>query len=725
MANNKQLNFSHPSFQTAVSQYQSGNLQLAETLLKMMPDNSAALHLLAVIFCRQGHYEFALDPLERAIEIESDVTDYHYQLGIAYAQLKRWNDAVNCFRKAVKLSPSLTSAHNNIGSMLRELHQLDDAANAFQRAIHLKSDYLLAHHNLGNLYCEQKKFLLAEQCFRNALALNPGYVDAHHGLAKVLENQGKVNEAVACYLALLASGDHTVSTYNNLGNIYAQQDQYDEAVALFAKALDIDPKSAETYCNLGFTYVMQGKLGDAIETLGRAIRLKPDLAMTHLNLSGALGSLSRYEEAIALLRSFMAINPNDFEIHSNLLFLSQFVDSLTPSNLFNEHLQFSERFEMPYKGLWRSHDNSQNPRKRLKIAYISADFRSHAVATFIEPVLAKHDKSEFEVYCYYNHPRHDAVTVRIQSFADHWVPCLNLSDDQLAERIRQDGIDILIDLSGHTGGNRLLTFSRKPAPVQMTYLGYPGTSGLSAMDYRITDCYADPKGAEEYYSEKLIRLPDSLCCYQPVVDMPEVSPLPALANGYITFGSFNNGNKIDQHAIALWARILVALPTSRLLMATIPEGDRRVWIAKRFEEEGVASNRIDFYGKLPAREFHLLFQKVDIALDPLLITGGTTTCESLWMGVPVIVLVGQRFIHRVGYSFLSSAGLSHFGVLTKEEYVRIALETAADIPRLAKLRDSMRAQIATSPLMDQTRFTLNIENAYRQAWVTWCNSPEQ
>jgi len=337
-------------------------------------------------------------------------------------------------------------------------------------------------------------------------------------------------------------------------------------------------------------------------------------------------------------------------------------------------------------------------------------------------VLANHNKDRIEICCYYNHTQHDEFTDRLAGYADHWLDCKDMTDEQLAERIRSDQIDILVDLAGHTAHNRMLTFARKPAPVQITYLGYPGTSGLSAMDYRLTDGCADPAGSEAYYTEKLLRLPDSLCCYQPGKDMPEVSALPAQQNGYVTFGSFNNFNKLSGPCIELWAQLLLAVPKSRLLMVTVPEGSSRQRLAEQFAALGVSSERLEFHGKLPSREFHQAFQRADIALDPIPVTGGTTTCESLWMGLPVIVLVGARYISRVGYSFLSAAGMSEFAAHSAQDYIEVARKLAGDLPRLAQLRAGMRAQMAKSPLVDEVAFTRNLEEIYREIWIEWCGT---
>jgi protein O-GlcNAc transferase len=709
-------------FQSAVGLYQSGQLQEAVAILKGMPDHPDALYLSGIILHLQGQCDLAITALTSAIQLQANVPAYYSQLGIIYAQLNRGEDAYNCFRQIVVLLPDDAFAHNNLGNSLKELSRLDEAKTAFENALRLKPDYALAYNNLGNIYLAQDKPELAAQSFKNALTITPGFTDAHNNFGIALEKMGELDEAVAAYLALLNNGVADVRTYNNLGNAYMAQGKPNDAIKIFQNALLLDSGCAETYCNVGYALIVIGKLSEAHEQLSRAIQLNPELPIAYLNLSGARCGLGKYEEAITCLRKAMEIKPDNPDIYSNLLFVSQFLHTLAPVDLFAEHLQFAHHFEKPVRSTWQKHGNARDQAKRIKIAYVSADFRAHAVATFIEPILANHDKEQVEVFCYYNHLQHDAVTDRIEGLSDHWRPCLGWSDELLAARIRDDGIDILIDLSGHTGGSRLLTFARKPSPVQITYLGYPGTTGLSSMDYRITDGHADTTESEQFYSETLLRLPDSLCCYRPVPGMPEVSILPALKNGYVTFGSFNNSNKIDLRTIHLWAQVMAAIPSSRLVMVTIPEGARRDLILSQFESEGVTRERIDFYGALPATQFHRLFQQVDIALDPLLITGGTTTCESMWMGVPVIVLVGQRFLHRVGYSFLCSAGLPQYGANTSEEYINIAVAAAADLQGLALLRANMREQLIASPLMDQKKFVRNFEKTLRNVWVDWCSS---
>jgi protein O-GlcNAc transferase len=568
---------------------------------------------------------------------------------------------------------------------------------------------------------QAEQFQEAERLYRLVLLAEPLHAEANHNLGIIAVQVGQVRSALPYLQIALENAPAVAQHWMSYIDAMLMLDMADVAQTILIQGLQQGlPAYVNAYYNLGICFHAQGRYHDAVLNYRKALEVDPQHFKTCNNLGETLSAEGKSDEAIEYFEKALKIKPDYLCAHSNLLLRMQYSKSMTRPQVFARHIAFSTAFEAPLKAGWRIATNVSDPCRRLKIGYVSADFRAHAVASFISPILANHDKDRFDVYCYYNYPHNDVVSERLQMLSDHWFDCTKLTDDQLAERIRVDGIDVLIDLSGHTAGNRLLTFARKPAPVQLTYLGYPGTSGLSAMDYRITDAYADLDGSGQYYAEKLLYLPDSLCCYQPTLGMPDVAPLPALRNGYITFGSFNNSSKIDQCAIDLWAEILRALPSSRLLMATIPLGERGEWVLQQFEQAGVARSRIDLYGTLPMQQFHALYERVDLALDPLLITGGTTTCESLWMGVPVIVMVGQSFIHRVGYSFLCSAGLPHYAAATLDEYVQVALAAAADIPLLAKVRAGMRMQLAASPLMDQVRFTRNFENALRRAWSEWC-----
>jgi len=594
----------------------------------------------------------------------------------------------------------------------RKFAEMENTASALL-GLHPNSGF--AWRALGAaLRMQNKEALYALQ---RAAALLPNDSDAFNNLGNALRDSGRVDEAMASFRRALALRPDFPEANNNLGNAFREIGRLDNAVACFRRALAQRPGFPEANNNLGLVLQDVGQLNDAVASYRAALSVNPDFAEAHSNLGNALKDLGRLDEAVASCRRALELSPGTAKAHDNLLMALQFQSTIAAQDLFEAHKRFGEQVEPALKPHWPAHANSRDPDKRLKIGYVSGDFREHAVAYFIEPVLANHDKTQVEVFCYANSRVQDGVTARLIAAADHWQVCVGMSDDELAQRIRADGIDILVDLSGHTAYNRLLTFARKPAPIQITYLGYLGSSGLSAMDYRLTDRYAEPEGCDSYYTEKLLRLPDSQWCFRPQEDAgvaAPLAPLPALAHGYLTFGAFNNINKVSRESIALWASLLRSLPSSRLLMVALPE--MRQSLAERFLAHGVAANRIDFCGKMTPGEFRRTLQQVDISLDPFPINGATTTCESLWQGVPVLNLVGERFLSRNGLSVLSAAGLPEFAAATQEEYIQIATTLANDLPRLAEIRTGMRERLKGSPLLDQQRFTRNLESIYRDGW---------
>jgi predicted O-linked N-acetylglucosamine transferase (SPINDLY family) len=505
-----------------------------------------------------------------------------------------------------------------------------------------------------------------------------------------------------------------------LGNALRDIGDYAGALESFQQALRFQTKSVETLMNLGNVLREFGRADEAMQSLRRALELNPQFVEACSNLGNLLLDCGQLEEAFSYHKQAIERAPDFADLRNNYLMSLQYDARLSRQDIFTAHREFGERFELPLKPQWPNHAQKGDPNKRLKIGYVSGDFRRHAVSFFIEPVFVNRDKSQVEIFCYSNCAAEDDITQRLIASVDHWHPCYGLTDDQLAQQILADGIDILVDLSGHSSRNRLLSIARKPAPIQVTYLGYPGGTGLSAVDYRLTDQYAEPETASDpadrYYTETLFRLPDSLWCYNPAADMPEITPLPAIANGYFTFGSFNNVNKIDHESITLWSTLLKRIPTSRLVMATVPEGHIRDRLLANFAEQGIDASRINFYGKLPSHEFQRKLQEVDISLDPLNVNGATTTCESLWLGVPVLTLVGKRFLSRAGFSVLSAAQMTEFAATNEAEFIDTAIRFANDLPQLSKIRTEMRQRLRNSALLDQRRYTRNLEQAYREMW---------
>jgi predicted O-linked N-acetylglucosamine transferase (SPINDLY family) len=610
-------------------------------------------------------------------------------LGMSLMRQGRSADALEPLQKAAELLPGDFDTHFDLGLTLKGQGHLAEAEASYRRVLEKQPDYAEAHFNLANILHEQGRHAEAEAGYRRALKIKPVYSEAHCHLGNTLQDQGRLAEAEASLRrALEIKPDNAVAHYN-LGNIFIEQGRIAEARASYLRALEIKPDYAEAHTNLGNILRNQGLLHEAEACYRRAKEIKPDLAIAY----------------------------------SNLLFTLNFYSDKCGEEIFAVCGEYDKLFCLPHRGEWQTHSNSRESKRRLRVGYISPDFRNHAVAFFAEPILANHDKSQVEIFCYAEVKREDEYTERFRRMGDHWHSTVGMSNEAAAQMIREHQIDILVDLAGHTAENRLLILARKPAPIQITYLGYPGTTGLSAMDYRITDHYADPEGiADTFYSERLLRLPGSLWCYRPSADMSETSPLPALSRGYLTFGSFNNFNKVDQDTLELWAELLRALPNSRLMMLTVPEGEARLRLASRFAELGISAQRLEFYGKLPGAEFRRKFLEVDITLDPVTVNGATTTCESLWMGVPVMSLAGDHFLTRAGLSILSTAGLSDFVASSREDYIRIATHLADNLHLLAEIRDGLREHLSASPLVDEAGFTRNLEALYRKIWADWCSA---
>ncbi|MBI5912155.1 MAG: tetratricopeptide repeat protein [Betaproteobacteria bacterium] len=493
------------------------------------------------------------------------------------------------------------------------------------------------------------------------------------------------------------------------------------AQLLFEDVLELDPGHADALHFLGLTGHRVRDLGFAMEYFERSIEARPKDAVFHNNLGSVLVQAGRTEEAAVFFRKALEIDPNLNIARINLIYVMVLLENARPEDVYAEHVAWAKIHADPLLAQAKPHDNSRDPERRLRIAYLSADFRKHALTYFIEPALAQRDSAAFEVFCYHSGRIVDDVTRRLARYADHWHEIIDLDDEQAAELIRGDGIDVLVDLSGHLRDNRLLVFARKPAPIQVTYLAYPNTTGMSAMDYRISDAVCDPPGAtERYYRETLIRLPRCMWCYQPREDMPAVSPSPAHQSGRVTFASMNGANKVTARMLSLWARILGEVPGSRIVLTTVPEQGRER-IRDALTQAGVAEARISMHDRLPTEDFWALYAGIDIMLDTFPMNGGTTTCEALWLGVPVVTRSGDIFQSRAGLSILGSMGLDELVARSDEEYVRIAVALAHDHTRLAALRAGLRERMRASPLTDGRSYARALEAAYRGIWRTWCS----
>jgi predicted O-linked N-acetylglucosamine transferase (SPINDLY family) len=499
-----------------------------------------------------------------------------------------------------------------------------------------------------------------------------------------------------------------------------QAGRLDDAIAVYRRAVALAPDDACAHNNTGSALREQGRLDEAIAAFRRAIELNPTLAPAHSNLGVTLADQGKVSEAIASLRRSIALEPHFARAHSSLVYTLMFSPGQDSRTLHDESRRWNERFAAPLAAQIRPHSNDRTPDRRLRVGYVSPDFRAHSQAVFTVPLFAAHDHERFAIYGYADVAKPDQVTARLKSCVDVWRDIRGLSSDQVAEIVRQDRIDILLDLTMHMTGEHLEVFARKPAPVQVCWLAYPGTTGLSAIDYRLTDPYLDPSGEDEsLFSEQSLRLPRCFWCYDPLASEPPVNQLPALDRGTITFGSLNNFCKVNEPVLKLWAEVLAVTPGSRLLLLA-REGSHRDEVRVLLEREGIAPDRVTFAAPVPRPRYLELYHQIDVGLDPFPYPGHTTTFDSLWMGVPVVTLAGGTPVGRGGVSILSNLGLPELIAQTPEQYVRIAANLAADRPRLAELRAGLRPRMQCSALMDCKQFAADFEAALRRMWQTWC-----
>jgi len=600
----------------------------------------------------------------------------------------RADEAMAILAEALRLGPNHASALTFAALLALRRGQAAAALDYASRAIAVDPRRARAHHLRGLALHAVGRGTEALVDLRQAVAMDAKLVDARLDLGNALLDEGDVASAATEINAALAA-DPSAIAYNSLGNLHARQRQFDAAIAAYSRAIELDPRLPQAYGNLGMLQFSVADNDAAIASFRRAVALAPD-------------------------------RPANW---SALLFALSVSDRATARGIAAEHRAFGERFAARIAPLPAVVPAPRTGR-RLRIGYVSSDWRRHAVAVFAEPLLAAHDRDRFEIFCYQSHAGGDEVTARFAALADHFVPIASLPDAEAAGRIRDDAIDILVDLNGHTAHNRLPLFFLKPAPVQATWLGYLGSTGVPTIDYRVTDRYTDPPvPSEAAGAEALWRLPLTQWCYRPYVEAPDVGPLPASTSGGITFVCMNHPLKSSRSALALWARILAAVPASRLILLATPYDAQRARVLAFFAGEGIAGERIEQVGEAPIATYLARYLRADIALDSLPCAGGTTTCDALWMGVPVVTMVGDRPFSRSGASLLRNADLTELIARTPDEYVRAAVDLATDRVRLATLRAGLRDRLRASPLLDPAGFARAVEDAFDEMWERAVASP--
>lgn len=702
-----------------------GRLDEAEARLRqallLRPNYAEAHSNLGATLLELGRLDEAESSYRQALQLAPDNARAHTNLGIALQRLERLDEAETSCRRAVQLLPEDAEVHGNLGNILRESGRLDEAEASFRQALRIRTDDVTMHNNLAITLQELGRLDEADTHFQLALYLDPNDARSYENRANLLRFMERLDEAETNYRKALQITPDDAGLHLNMGKLMRVMNRLGEAEASFRHALEIRPDEINALNNLGVTLQYLGRLDEAVTCYRRILQVKPNNAGALANLGAALLSLGRLDEAEACSRQALQINPEHATLHSNLLYYLSLSASTDPHALFLEHVRFGEQFEPALRPHWPAHTQSRDPERRLQVGFVSADFYNHAVATFIEPVIAQlSGHPQLSLHAYYNNFFDDEVTARLRGHFAHWNPIAGLSDAALADKIHADGIDILIDLSGHTGENRLLVFARKPAPIQATWMGYPGTTGMRAMDYYLGDRLFLPPGEfENQFTEKIVYLPAN-SPYLPVKDAPPIGSLPALDKGHLTFGSFSRPNKLSPTVIAVWAQLLRALPDSRMLLAGIPEAGSCETLIDWFAAEGIARERLSLHPRCNLDVYLDLHHQVDICLDTFPCNGGTTTLNALWMGVPTLTLAGSTAAGRSGASILGHAGLESFVAHDTADFVAKGVAWNDKRAELADIRAGLRERFTQSVRGQPALVAAGVACGLRMMWQRWC-----
>ncbi len=565
----------------------------------------------------------------------------------------------------------------------------------------------------------------AERAYREILQVQPGHADSLHLLGVIALQTGNPEPALALIERAVALRPDGAVYRNNLGQVLERLGRIEDAASAYETAIDLDAQDAEPVNNLGRIHEEQDRHSEAEACYRQAIALNAQYAEPHNNLGNILKDRGELDDAIAAYRRAIALRPDMSMLHSNLLLTVHYHPEYGPADISREHREWAERHVVPLASERRAHGNAPEPGRRLRIAYVSPDLREHPVARFLLPLLENHDRKAFEVIAYHDNSRQDDVTKLIRTRVDRWREIADLSDEQAADTIRADRIDILVDLAAHSGRNRLLVFARKPAPVQVSYLAYCSTTGVDAIDYRLTDRFLDPSGEDErHYSERSIRLPDCYWCYSTPPLPSDSLPGSERRPGPPTFGCLNNFAKVTDPTLELWMQLLERVPEARLLLYA-RSGQHRERVRGFMARAGIEESRVAFVGRQPFVDYLKTWQEVDVALDPIPFGGGTTSCDALWMGVPVVTLAGRTAVSRGGSSLLANIGLDELVTRSPEQYLDWAARLIGDVEGLVALRRELRGRLESSPIMDSARFTAGVEDVFRTMWRDWCASAGQ
>ena len=650
-----------------------------------------------------------------------------FDLALQHHQAGRLPEAEALYRQILAAQPWHADALRLLGVIAHQVGQHEMAIGLIRRAVELNPDLAAAHSNLGEAHRAVGQWEAAAAAYRRALQARPDSPDVLNNLSNILRLQGQHDEAVAMCRRAIELRPAYAEAHSNLGLALAEQGDADAAILSCRRALELQPNYPNAYNNLGLALKESGQWDEAVAAFRQALALRPSFWQAHCNLGSVLKDHGQLREALAAYQSALALNPSVAGVCSNLIYLLHFLPEADEPAAAAAHEHWRRHFSEPAKPCIQRHTNRRDPERRLRIGYVSPEFRDHVTGRYLRPLFDCHDRRQFEIVCYSGVSRSDTATARFREQADLWRNTVGVTDEAFAGMVREDAVDILVDLTQHLTGNRLTVFDRKPAPVRVSFAGYPESTGLEAIEYRISDRYLENGEAQEAgggpipgRGRERVFLIDSFWCYDPCGMDVAVNALPAKQGGRVTFGNLNAFGKVNESALGLWARVLARVKEARLILLS-DAGSHRQRTLVFLDREGVAPNRVEFITPRARREYLELYHQIDIILDTFPYNGHTTSLDALWMGVPVISLAGQTPVSRAGWSQLSNLGLAELAAFSADAFVEVATQLARDLPRIAELRRTLRTRMEASVLMDAPRFARGIEAAYRAMWRQWCS----
>lgn len=734
----------------AVEAHRIGNVELAivlyQEILQIQPEQSDALHNLGVMAMTRNDLEAALPLIERATISNPSYAQYwlsYIDALIAVRDFTKARDVlidvelhgvkgieINKINEKISLSEKSVAADRNIDFVKKAADpsnqklSIRNKKNKNSKSLAAPSDKdvlkIIQNFNTGN-YEE----IIPE--LEVIIKKYPKYSAGWKILGAAFASLGDTENGIKYSEHALSLNPDDPATNNNLGNLYKLKHDHIKAQNSFVKAIKLDPKFAAAYNNLGMLKKEKGLLSEAKEHFEQAITLDPEYPHALNNLGLLLSEVGDPELGVKYCSRALEINPEYSDAHSNLLFMLLHIPEMDPQKIFLEHIKFSDQFERPYRSSWPKHQNNQDPNRSIKIGFVSADLRDHAVASFLLPLINYLYKSEsFLIYAYSNSNIYDHVSKEINDSIHVWLNVVGFTNKKLSDQIMKDEIDILIDLSGHTGGNRLPVFAMKPAPLQVSWMGYPGTTGLEAVDYYIaTEKWLPHDMFANHFTEKLLYLPPTII-FQPVSNSPDILELPALHNEYITFGSFNRFDKINRETVKLWCRVLKELPDSKMLIGNVVNELSLQRMLSWFEEDNISIDRLMFHRRMPLRDYLNLHNQVDICLDTFPYSGSTTVLNSIWMGIPTVTIHNESAAGRQSIAALRQFGLDAFIAKNKDDFVAAVLLLSSELNALSYLRHNLRGHFLRSTVDKTSKIGPSLEFALKSIWAKWCKgeSPE-